>query len=304
MNTIKTTIIIVNYNVTEEISNSLRSIFAFIKTEFEVIVIDNNSPDRNIESLQDIFPDVKFYFLNENMGFAKANNLAVEYSHGEFLIFLNPDTILIEDFITPIIAYMKERPTIGACGPILLNKDKSLQNSTGIELGFIYEFCEAFMFIGILREIYNIWFRYKMNQHIPFEIKWLSAACLIVSKKAFYESGKFNSEFFLNYEDIDFCQRIRKTGYKNICFPDLRCIHLDQKSQTKDLTKFIISRYRGRLVYSKYHYNSFKRKIIRYFHLTGILIRIVITRFYYSGVEAQKRYDGYKESLRLYLHAN
>src|ERR1035437_1457757 len=304
MSKTKTTIIIVNYNVTEEIRDSLNSIFTFIKNNFEVIVVDNNSPDRNIESLKDLFPDVKFYFLSENLGFAKANNYAVKYSEGEYFVFLNPDTLLIEDFITPIISYMEKHPLAGACGPVLLNKDKSFQNSTGIELGFIYEICEAFMLIGFLRRIYNIWFRYKMNQHDPFEIKWLSAACLVVSKKVFCESGKFNSDFFLNYEDIDFCQRVRGSGYKIVSFPDLRCIHLDQKSQTKDLAKFIFSRYQGRLVYSNYHYKYVKRMAIRYIHIAGILIRILVTRIYYSGVESFTRTEGYKKSLKLYLNGN
>jgi len=304
MSNIKTTIIIVNYNVAEEIRDSLNSIFEFIKNDIEVIVIDNNSPDRSIESLKDLFPDVKFHFLSENVGFAKANNYAVNYSEGEYLVLLNPDTILIEDFITPIISYMKNHPLVGACGPVLLNKDLSFQNSTGIKLGYIYEICEAFMLIGVLRKIYNIWFRFKMKQHDPFEIKWSSAACLVLSKKIFYESGQFNSEFFLNYEDIDFCQRIRDSGYKIMSFPDLKCIHLDQKSQTKDLAKFIFSRYQGRLVYSNYHYNCVKRIMIRYIHITGILIRILVTGIYYSGEESHIRKEGYKKSLKLYLNEN
>jgi GT2 family glycosyltransferase len=304
MSRIKITIIIVNYNVTEEIRDSLNSIFAFIKNDFEVIVVDNNSPERNIESLKDFFPDVKFHFLSENLGFAKANNYAVKYSVGEYLVFLNPDTILIEDFITPIKSYMEKHPIVGVCGPVLLNKDKSFQNSTGIELGYIYEICEAFMLIGVLRKIYNIWFRYKMNQHDPFEIKWLSGACLVVSKKVFCESGKFNSEFFLNYEDIDFCQRVRESGFKIISFPDLRCIHLDQKSQTKDLAKFIISRYQGRLVYSNYHYKYVKRMVIRYLHIVGIIIRSLVAGIYYAGMESRTRTEGYKKSLKLYLHGS
>jgi GT2 family glycosyltransferase len=304
MSNIKTTIIIVNYNVTEEIRDSLNSIFTFIKHEFEVIVVDNNSPDRNIESLKYLFPDVKFHFLRENLGFAKANNYAVNYSVGEYLVFLNPDTILIEDFITPIKSYMEKHPIAGVCGPVLLNKDKSFQNSTGIELGYIYEIAEAFMLIGVLRKIYNIWFRNKVNQHVPFEIKWLSGACMVVPKKVFCESGEFNSEFFLNYEDIDFCQRVRESGFKIISFPDLRCIHLDQKSQTKDLTKYIINRYQGRLVYSNYHYKYFKRIVIRLLHIAGIIIRILVTGVYYSGIESSDRAEGYKKSLELYLHGN
>lgn len=304
MNKITTSIILVNYNVTQELHNCLCSIYEIIKDDFEVIVVDNNSPDRDIQSFKDLFPDVKFCYLSENLGFAKANNYAAEYALGEYLVFLNPDTILIDDFISPIISFLKGHPLVGACGPVLLNKDKSFQDSTGIELGYIYELSEAFMLIRFLRKIYNLWFHFKIKRHDPFEIKWLSAACLLISKKIFYDVGKFNSEFFLNYEDIDFCIRLRALGYKNICFPDLRCIHLDQKSQTKNLTNFMVNRYKGRLVYAKYHYNPIKRNIIRCLHIIGILVRILISKLFYKGTEYLNRTEGYKISLKLYWNEN
>jgi GT2 family glycosyltransferase len=97
---------------------------------------------------------------------------------------------------------------------------------------------------------------------------------------------------------------LRESGFKIISFPDLRCIHLDQKSQTKDLAKFIFSRYQGRLVYSNYHYKNVKRMMIRYIHIAGILIRILVTGIYYSGGESRNRKEGYKKSLKLYLHGN
>jgi O-antigen biosynthesis protein len=304
MSKISTSFIVVNYNVTQELRNCLYSIYEIVKGDFEVIVVDNNSPDRDIESFKDLFPYVKFHYLTTNLGFAQANNYAADYALGEYLVFLNPDTILIDDFISPIISFSKEHSLVGACGPVLLNKDKSFQDSTGIELGYIYELSEAFMLIRFLRKIYNIWFYFKINQHDPFEIKWLSAACLLISKKIFYDVGKFNSEFFLNYEDIDLCQRVRELGFRNICFPDLKCIHLDQKSQTKDLTNFVVNRYRGRLVYAKYHYNFIKRIIIRYLHIIGIIVRILISKLFYKGTEYLNRTEGYKISLKLYLNEN
>ena len=304
MNSITISFILVNYNVTDDLRNCLNSIYKIIKNDIEIIVVDNNSSDRGIESLQDLFKDVKFHFLTENIGFSNANNYAADFSSGEYLIFLNPDTILVDNFISPIISFLKGHSLIGACGPVLLNKDYSIQDSTGIELGYIYELCEAFMLIRFLRKIYNIWFRYKINQHDPFEVKWLSAACLVIPKKVFYNVGKFNSEFFLNYEDIDFCIRLRSSGYKNICFPDLRCIHLDQKSQTKDMTNFVFNRYMGRLIYAKCHYKIIKRNIIRYLHIIGIVVRILFSNIFYNGSEYLMRKEGYKKSLKIYWHGN
>ncbi len=295
-------ILIINYNVAEEVVDCIVSIKKnFINVDYEIIVVDNCSTERKIEELIQIFPGVHFHLLKENLGFAGANNFAAEYAKGKYLLFLNPDTLVIEDFITPIINYIEKHQNMGACGPLLLNEDRTIQNSTGIKLGIIYEASEAFMLINLLRRIYNYLLSKKIKKTTPVAVRWLSAACLMVNKDTFIKIGKFNKEFFLNYEDIDLCERIAMKGYNNFYFPYLRCIHADQKSQSKNYTKFVYNRYYGRRIYAKFHYNFFKRNLINLIHIFGIILRILTGNFTYTGVEREQRIEGYKKSLKLYL---
>src|SRR5436190_23338123 len=100
------TIVIVNYNSPEDLRVCLDSIFRTVNDiQFEIIVVDNNSSDRGIELLNESYPLVKFKLLNDNLGYSKANNYAVKFSQYEFILFLNPDTILLEDFLSPFIKF-------------------------------------------------------------------------------------------------------------------------------------------------------------------------------------------------------
>lgn len=108
-------IIIVSYNVCGELDECINSIFQVLKNiEFEILVVDNNSPDRKVENLQQKYPNAKFYFLNENLGFSMANNYAVQKSKSKYILILNPDTKFTEDFITPIIQFIENHDNVGA----------------------------------------------------------------------------------------------------------------------------------------------------------------------------------------------
>jgi hypothetical protein len=302
MKNINISIIIINYNVAKEVDNCINSLINVIRDNYEILVVDNNSSDRDIELLSEKYKNVKFFFLKENLGFARANNYAVDFCKYENILFVNPDTIIIEDFITTIINFIELNPKAGACGPMLLNKDFSYQHSTGIKLGYIYEFCEAMMFIKILRYFYKKILLKNIKNNKPVKVSWLSAACLIMSKNVFRNAGGFNPDFFLNYEDIDLCERIRKAGFTNYYFPFLKCIHLDQKSQTKNLEDYVFNRYRGRIIYGKIHYALFKRKIINSFHIVGLILRIMLGKLFYSGKVHKDRTHGYIKALKLYFY--
>jgi N-acetylglucosaminyl-diphospho-decaprenol L-rhamnosyltransferase len=294
-------IIIVNYNVTDEVIKLLESIQLYLsRILIEVIVIDNNSPDRSIVKQSSKFPNVKFVFLNENIGYSKANNLGVKYSNSDYLLFLNPDTEIIEDCISPMIEFIETNIIAGACGPMLLNDDFSYQNSTGNTLGILYEVMEALMLINIYRKIYKFFKNSLFKSCEPFEIGWLSGACLLAKRKVIVQLGGFNTEYFLNYEDIDLCKRIQDIGYKNYYFPHLRCIHLNQKSQKQDYESLTYNRYLSRLTYAKNNYGSVKRFLVRYIHIIGLLLRLIFVNFISFKIERQQRKIGYLKSLSLY----
>jgi len=151
------TIIIINYNVCNEVDNCLESIYKLLKNiDFEVIVVDNNSPNRDILALESKYPQVNFEFLNENLGFGKANNYGINISKGKYILFLNPDTVIVQDFVSPIVDFIKNNKSAGACGPMLVYEDLNFQNSFGNRMGLLYETAEAFMFISAYRKLFRL----------------------------------------------------------------------------------------------------------------------------------------------------
>ena len=285
-------IIIVNYNVSAELDRCINSIFHIIKNlNFEILIIDNYSPDRSVERLQQKYPLVKFFFLKENLGFSRANNLGVNNSEGEYILLLNPDTVLIEDCITPILEFITQREKTGACSPLLLNEDMTMQNSFNNKMGFWYDFAEAFMIIKIYRYLLNVSYSKKIKTGNPFIVSMLGGAFLLMKKKVFYEAGGFNPEYFLNYEDLDLCKHINDNGYRNYLFPSLKCIHLENRSMKKDFEKFTYSRYYGRMVYAKNNYNKFIRAIVKVIHIFGIILRLLFVPLFYRGKEKEQRFN-------------
>lgn len=294
-------VIIVNYNVTKEVDNSIASILQFSKgKDIEIIVVDNNSPDRDIKLLENKYPGVRFIFMNENLGYAKANNYGVQISKKNNILLLNPDTVMIEDFLTEMESFTAKDPNAGACGPMLLYKDHSFQFSNGYRLGIIYEAAEAFMFINLYRKLLKALNKKKYNGKAPFPVNWMSGACLFMRKEVFDTAGGFNTDYFLNYEDIDLGNKIASLGYVNYYFPYLKCIHLDQTSQKRDYEKFTLSRYTSRLIYSKNNYGFLKALIIRMLHIEGLIIRILLIGIFYKGREKEQRKKGYLKALKLY----
>ena len=295
-------IIIVNYNVTLELDNCINSILQYLKgTEFEILIIDNNSPDRSVESLEIKYPQVRFFFLNENLGFSKANNFIVDKSESDYILILNPDTEFVEDFVTPIINYISGHQHTGICAPTLVYKDLSYQNSAGSKMGLFYETAEALLYINLYRRFKknNKLWRYKANK--PFKIGWASGACFLLKRSIYNEVKGFNTEYFLNYEDLDFCNKVIKKGYNNYYFPFLKCIHLDQTSQKRNYEAFVYSRYKSRLIYAKYNYNLAQRLLVRLIHIIGLLLRLIFVNMLYSDTEKISRQRGYRKSLSLYL---
>lgn len=301
-NNILISIVIVNYNVANEIRNCILSIQEFVKCNYEIIIVDNNSTDRQIEKLISEFPEVKFILLNKNMGFSKGNNIGSKSANGEYLLFLNPDTVLINDCISPIIDYYKGNKQIGAATPMLLNEDRSFQYSAGWERWLFLEFIDSFyILLNVYEKITSKRLFSLVKLKIPFELDWISGAFIIIPKILFDEIGGFYEEYRLNYEDMDLCKTIKLKGYKIIYFPDLKCIHLESRSQKKELYNYIYERYRGKIIYFQRFGNSFNMILLRFIHIYGLLLRMLFSFIIFPKSERKKRNVAFWNSLKLLL---
>jgi len=298
------TIVFVNFNSEELISNSVSSLTKYgVSKVSEMIVVGNSSLSPSIFPSEDT-PEFKLISPSSNLGFGKANNLAAKQSDSEYLCFLNPDTLVKQDFFTPIIDFIMAHPNTGACAPSLEYEDGSYQSSAGDTMGLWYEFLEATMLINLSRKKLRKRINAAESSGAPLNVGWVSGACMIIKRDVFESVGGFTEDYFLNYEDIDLCKKLTDAGYRNYIFPALKCTHLDHKSFDSNYELLVYSRYESRLIYASIHYGAITKITSRLLHIIGLLLRIALVNFQFHGKEKKGRRIGYLRSLRLYLGLN
>lgn len=252
-------IIIVNYNVKYFLEQCLCSVKkAILKIDAEVFVVDNNSWDGSLDYLEPKFPFVKFIINKENVGFSKANNKALTYATGKYILFLNPDTILAEDCFEKCISFVDLHEDAGAIGVKMIDGNgKYLKES---KRGFPSPWV-AFCKLSGLTSLFprsKIFARYylsnlsaKNNQIIDS----ISGAFLFARKEALDKTGGFDEQFFMYAEDIDLSYRIQQAGYKNYYLSETTIIHFKGESTKKDF-HYIKLFYKAMSQFAKKYFRS------------------------------------------------
>jgi N-acetylglucosaminyl-diphospho-decaprenol L-rhamnosyltransferase len=222
-------IIIVSYNTRELTLECLRSIYEQTKRiEFEILVVDNASSDGSPDAVATRFPGVRVVRLLENVGFARANNLAAELARGDYLLLLNPDTVVLEGAAEKLHAFAKQHREEGVFGGRTLFADGSLNPASCWGQPTIWSvFCRATglakLFRGALLfdpESLGGWARDTVR-----EVPIVSGCFLLVPRSLWDRLGGFDPLFFMYGEDADFCLRARSLGAKCIICPDARIVH-------------------------------------------------------------------------------
>lgn len=269
-------IIIVNYNSTKLIRQCIASITEHIKINYEIIVVDNNSPERDILSITDEYPGIRLILNAENNGFGYANNIGADNSKGELLLFLNPDTYLIDDSVNEMISYY-QTSQIGILAPLILNPDLTVQYGHDKFHSFMFMVAEAFNYHNkyINRSIEK---DKSLTDLKPFKIGWALGAAVLIKKEIFIAAGKFDSRFFLYYEDADLAINVNKAGYTNYCFPACRLVHvLSATSGDRSFSKHHV--HRSRIIYISKHFNILQNILLRYVFILSLLLRIILIPF-------------------------
>lgn len=226
-------VIIVNYKSADHIINCLRSAFAFISSgNFEWIIVDNNSGDDSYDRISGLFPQVKWIQLDENAGFARANNAGIRSSTSELVLLLNPDTIILNDGIADCYHKLNNSEFIAAATQ-LLNPDKSAQITGNYFMKGSLNRLLPLPYLGrIARWLANIAGVKKTNlpeAQTTEEVDWINGAFLMVKKAAIEKAGLLDEDFFLYYEEVEWCSRLRKQG-KLVVYGDMHTIHLQGES--------------------------------------------------------------------------
>lgn len=227
-------IIIASWNTEKYLAGCLRSLFEQ-KTSFnfEVIVVDNASKDKTVGMVMNQFSQVKLVANDKNLGFAKANNQGLETAQGEFILLLNPDTIVLPDTLEKTVKYLQENKEIGVLGCKLLDEDKTIQPSVRrfptlksqilILLKLHYLFPKA----KSLQNYFAADFDYNKIQ----EADQIMGAFMLIRKEVISEFGLFDERFYVWFEEVDFCRRIKESKkWKIVYYPEAEIIHLGGKS--------------------------------------------------------------------------
>ena len=234
-------IIIVNWNSADYVRRCLRSVYDHTHDlQFEIIVVDNASYDGCGEMLAREFPGVIFIQSDENLGFARANNLGFKKSTGAALLFLNPDTELVGSAINLLLSQLRNLPKAGAVGARLLNTDGTLQTSCVQSLPTILNQALDIELLRRLSPRSRLWGMAPLfsagNQ--PSEVEVISGACLLLTRDLFESVGRFSEEYFMYTEDLDLCFKTRRAGFENYYVPAATVIHHGGGSSRQSNSQF------------------------------------------------------------------
>ena len=219
-------IIILNWNSVRYLDECLRSVYEQTRNiSFEVIVVDGASYDGSEQFIRDNFPAVRFVQLTENVGFARGNNAAARYAQADTLVFLNPDTVVLEGAIEKLYAAFNRIPKIGAAGLVLLNSDLSIQTAAVQRYPSIST--QIFDFDPFIRKFkrLSLWGNKALYGNEPATVEVISGACLMVRKDIFNQVGGFNESYFMYAEDAHLCWSVRQAGRGVYLLPVGRVIH-------------------------------------------------------------------------------
>jgi len=279
---IKLSIVIVSWNVIRQLKDCLNSIQGNRPDcELEIIVVDNASDDGTAAALKEKFPNVKLIENPRNSGFSAANNLGLKMAKGRYIFLLNPDTLIHPHALERLIAVMDETPAAGACGPALCD----VNGQSCISVGYVPTFRSLlyaktfFRKLGIFRRHYKKVTASERNYDIRTPVEQISGAAIMVRRSVFDRIGLMDENFFLYFEDVDLCLRIRNAGYDIMYVPEVVVTHVGGCSTEKISTIKQMYFYRSLFLYLRKHKGRFKTTLFALVFKPAVLIRHIINFF-------------------------
>jgi GT2 family glycosyltransferase len=266
-------IIIINWNDRKVLPGCLRSIHNETKgIEYEVIISDNGSKDDTLEYVRNEYPEVVIVENKENLGFARGNNSGIAVAQGEYVLILNPDTLIHDDALDMWISWADRHPEAGAFGCRVLNPDGSFQNCAR-PFPTIWRYWIAALFLRPLASISSVFYSDTYagwNGMSEREIDWQSGCCVMFRSSVLNQMQGFDPRFFYQFEEVDLCFRIHKAGYKILYTPQATITHLGGQSVGRFPIHFAIESFRNRYKYFHKHYGlagARKCKVVTLAHL-------------------------------------
>jgi GT2 family glycosyltransferase len=271
---VKLTVIVVNYNVKHFLEQCLFSVRNANKSiDMEVFVVDNNSVDGSVDLVKSKFPEVKLIENKENLGFSKANNQAMRLAQGEFVLLLNPDTVVQENTFMRILEFMDEHPDAGGLGVKMIDgKGKFLPES---KRGLPSPSVAFYKMLGLAKlfpksRVFGAYHLGFLDREEISSVDVLSGAFMLLRQSVLQKVGLLDETFFMYGEDVDLSYRITQAGYKNYYYPKTTIIHYKGESTKKSSVNYVFVFYKAMAIFAEKHFTKEQAGLF------GMLIRMAI----------------------------
>lgn len=260
----KLSIIIVNYNVTELLRSCLFSIQKFVKEiDYEVITIDNQSPDNSWKNLISEFPEFHFIENNHNDGFAIANNKAVKQAKGEYILLLNPDTEFEGFYMKELLDFADSQENFGCLGIRMHDAEGNFLPESKRSVPDMFNSFEK-LFINFKKNNSKSYYRNDIQETEIAETEVITGAFFLCKKEVYEKVGGLDETYFMYGEDIDLCYTILKNGYRNFYYGKASLLHHKGESTVKD-EKYLERFYGAMQIFVDKYY---RKKTFQHFFLT------------------------------------
>lgn len=253
-------VIMVNYNVRDFLHHALDSLQKALKgIRAEIIVVDNASDDGSVQMVRQRFPSVLLLPNKSNLGFAKANNIALKRARGKYLLLINPDTVVQEDTPKVMLQFFEENPDVGMAGCKILNPDGSFQLACRRSFPTPWVAFTKMAGLGALFPKSRLFGRYNLTYLSPdetYEIDAISGSFMMLRREVYQQVGGLDEEFFMYGEDLDWCFRIQQAGWKIYYVPSTKIIHYKGESTKRSNLNEIRTFYEAMHLFVRKHLNS------------------------------------------------
>lgn len=278
-------VVIVSFNTSDLLQKCLESVksdlaSAGMNASSEIIIVDNASKDDSVKAARKICGNALIIRNSKNLGFAGANNIGIKKAGGKYILLLNSDTEVKIGALSALLAEIRTDKRIGAAGGMLLNHDGSIQQSAG----YFPHLSRIFFWMFFVDDLPGF-SKYLLPYHVTdlsfyrkmHEVDWVSGACFIFDKDIIKTAGLMDEKIFMYGEELEWCYRIKKQGFKIYYTPGARIYHTKGASAEKDRnTAGIMEEIKSLLYFYGKHKSGFEREAALFLIRCGALLRIVL----------------------------
>ena len=302
-------IVIVSWNVRSLLRRCLHSVFSANSSHdradrgqstastqhpaltLEVVVVDNGSTDGSADMVQSEFASAHLLANADNRGFPAANNQGLALARGRHVLLLNPDTEVVDDALSVLVAFADTHPDVGVIGPQLLSPDWTVQSSRRRFPTLATAFFESTWFQPHApRRLLDRYYVLDQPDDLTLDVDWVKGAALMARQEAIEQVGLLDEGFFMYSEELDWCRRFRDEGWRVVYLPTARIIHHEGKSSEQAVPARHIHFQTSKVRYFRKHHGPAAAQILRWFLLGNYVWQL--------GVEGAKWLVGHKRGLR------